>query len=194
MDSYIINVDRSLCSPDCACRLTNRGIFQQNPNTTSAFSTWTLTDQVFGATAFQNCSSAVQANTLAASISQNPLFPADTFQPSSFHDYMSRIEREFKCVGWCNVIYLTPASTTPITLSKYLFSDINRGIPENVGCIQILMHWLPGYLLAWGSVAMVLFGIEIVLFALAAMLAASRKKEGGHDVVHHERIEVIERQ
>ncbi len=92
------------------------------------------------------------------------------------------------------MIYLTPASTTPITLSKYLFSDINRGIPENVGCIQILMHWLPGYLLAWGSVAMVLFGIEIVLFALAAMLAASRKKEGGHDVVHHERIEVIERQ
>ena len=57
-----------------------------------------------------------------------------------------------------------------------------------------MMHWLPGYLLAWGSVAMVLTGIEMVLFALALMLASSRKKEGSHDVVHHERIEVIERQ
>ena len=56
------------------------------------------------------------------------------------------------------------------------------------------MDWLPGYLLAWGSVAMVLAGIEMVLFALALMLGASRKSEGGHDVVHHERIEVIERQ
>jgi hypothetical protein len=55
------------------------------------------------------------------------------------------------------------------------------------------MHWLPGYLLAWGSVAMVLTGIQVVLFTLALMLAASTKKEGGHDVVHHERIEVIER-
>ena len=57
-----------------------------------------------------------------------------------------------------------------------------------------MMSWLPGYLLAWGSVAMVLFGIELVLFALALMLAASRKSEGGHDVIHHERVEVVERQ
>jgi hypothetical protein len=75
---------------------------------------------------------------------------------------------------------------------NYLF--FNRGVPQYVGCIQRLMHWLPGYLLAWGSVAMVLAGIQLVLFALALMLAASRKSEGGHDVVHHERIEVIERQ
>jgi hypothetical protein len=126
MDTYLINVDRSLCSPDCPCKIENKGIFQQNPNTTAAFSTWTMTSQVFGATSFQNCSSAVQANTLSASIAQNPLFPSDTFQPQNFHDYMSRIEREFNCVGWCNVVYLTPASTSPITLSKYLFTDINR--------------------------------------------------------------------
>ena len=41
---------------------------------------------------------------------------------------------------------------------------------------------------------MVLFGIQIVLLALAIMLAASRKGEATHEVVHHERVEVIERQ
>jgi hypothetical protein len=56
------------------------------------------------------------------------------------------------------------------------------------------MHWLPGYLLAWGSVAMILVGIEIVLFGLALKLGSSRKSEGAHDVIHHERVEVIERQ
>ncbi len=126
MDTYMINVDRSLCSPDCPCNIQDKSAFQKNPNTTSSYSTWTLTNQVYGATAFQNCSSAVQANTLAATISQNPQFPINSFRPNNFHDYMARVEREFNCVGWCNVVYLTSTSTTPITFSKYLFSDINR--------------------------------------------------------------------
>jgi hypothetical protein len=68
-------------------------------------------------------------------------------------------------------------------------------VPQRIGCIEQLINWLPSYLLAWGSVAIVMSGIEIVLFALAIMLAASKKKEvGGHDIIHHERIDVVERQ
>jgi hypothetical protein len=126
MDTYLINADRALCSPDCPCRLTNRAPFEGNPNTTAAFSSWTFTDQVFGATAFQNCSSAVQANVLGATAAQNPLFPVDTFNSAEFANYMNRIETQFSCTGWCNVVYLSSASTTPIIFSKYLFSNINR--------------------------------------------------------------------
>jgi hypothetical protein len=126
MDTYLINVDRALCSVDCPCRITNRPAFELNPNATSAFATWTLSDQVFAATAFQNCSAAVQSNVLTATVQQNPYFPADKFNPFEFANYMSRIEREFNCAGWCNIIYLTPSASVPITFSKYLFSDINR--------------------------------------------------------------------
>jgi hypothetical protein len=126
MDTYLINVDRALCSVDCPCKITNRSPFTLNPNTTTAFSTWTLSDQAFAATAFQNCSGAVQANVLSATSQQNPLFPAEEFDANEFANYMGRIEKEFNCVGWCNVVYLSPSVAVPITFSKYLFSDINR--------------------------------------------------------------------
>lgn len=126
MDTYLINVDRALCSVECPCRITNRAIYEINPNTTAAFSSWTLSDQAFAATAFQNCSAGVQANVLAATTAQNRLFPVDDFRAQEFANYMSRVEREFNCVGWCNVVYLTSAAATPITFSKYLFSDLNR--------------------------------------------------------------------
>jgi hypothetical protein len=68
-------------------------------------------------------------------------------------------------------------------------------VPNRIGCIDQLISWLPSYLLAWGSVALVMVGIQIILLALAIMLSGTRKKEvGGHEVVHHERIEVVERQ
>jgi len=56
------------------------------------------------------------------------------------------------------------------------------------------MDWLPSFILAWGSVAMIIFGLQLLLFLLALLLSLSKKEEGGHDVIHHERIEVVERQ
>jgi hypothetical protein len=126
MDTYLINVDRALCSVDCPCKITNKKPFELNNNSTTAYSTWTISDQVFAATAFQNCSAAVQANVLTATAAQNPSFPINQFNYFEFADYMSRIEREFNCVGWCNVVYTSNVATVPITFSKYLFSDINR--------------------------------------------------------------------
>jgi len=41
---------------------------------------------------------------------------------------------------------------------------------------------------------MVVFGLQLLLFLLALALSMSKKGEGGHDVIHHERIEVVERQ
>jgi len=129
MDTYLINVDRALCSVDCPCRLTTsaRAAFELNPNATTAYSTWTLSDKQYAATAFPNCSAAVQANVLSET-SNNQLFPIDDFNPWEFANYMGRIEREFNCVGWCNVRYQTTGSSKTITFSKYLFSDINRYI------------------------------------------------------------------
>jgi hypothetical protein len=126
MDSYLINVDRALCSVDCPCKIKNKADFEFNPNATAAYSTWSLSTQVFAATAFQNCSNVVLSNVLTATTTQNPSFPIDSFNSLEFADYMSRIEMEFNCVGWCSVKYISSGSSTPTTFSKYLFSDINR--------------------------------------------------------------------
>jgi hypothetical protein len=41
---------------------------------------------------------------------------------------------------------------------------------------------------------MVTFGLLLLLLLLGILLSTSKKGEGGHDVIHHERIEVVERQ
>ncbi len=129
MDDYLVSVDRALCSQECPCRLDNPDEFRNNPNTVNAYNTWSILAENYAATAFQNCSSSVQANTLSRVLNtantSGRYFP-DSFDPSAFALYMQKIEREFMCTGWCKIIYYVPPTNTQITFSKYLFSDINR--------------------------------------------------------------------
>jgi len=126
IDTYIMFADASMCSSECPCNLSNTIPWETDPRFSTIARSWNV-DRLDGATAFQNCSMAVQRSVYTRSASTNPNFdPNQTFNPTNFASYMGRIERHFNCAGWCNVAYINPVTNQPTTISRYLFSDVNR--------------------------------------------------------------------
>ena len=78
-----------------------------------------------------------------------------------FQDYMANVENEFKCSGWCNVTYTNTNTNTRMVMFKYLYTNVNRGPPRYLGCLNSVIEWLPPYLNGFGSVTMVLAGFQV---------------------------------
>jgi len=126
IDTYIFFADAALCSTECPCNIGNRVAWETVPDFASTVRTWSI-DTLDGATAFQNCSMAVQRSVYTRSAESNVYFdPQGTFNPVNFWSYMGRIERQFNCVGWCGLRYLNPVTGAATPLTKYIFSDVNR--------------------------------------------------------------------
>ena len=84
------------------------------------------------------------------------------FNMKKFRSYWKRIENKFQCTGFCNTVYLADDNTKFRKMSKYLFNDIDNGIPKYSGCMIEIMKYLKNYLISFGSLALgmgVLFGI-----------------------------------
>jgi hypothetical protein len=52
-----------------------------------------------------------------------------------------------------------------------------RGVPENIGCLKEIAVWLPPYLNAFGSIAIVATALQAIVFALALSLCCSKEKK-----------------
>jgi hypothetical protein len=127
MDAYLINVDQMLCSPECPCFITNRAAFTNNPQAAPFYNQWTLTNDAYGATAFQNCTTTVRNSAYSNAVVMDSEFdPNGDFDPIRFAEYMARIENKFECSGWCKVNYINRVTGQEMFMSKYLFTDINR--------------------------------------------------------------------
>ncbi len=126
IDAYMQRVDEALCSNDCPCSFTNTIPFTSNSTVVPYFDSWTK-DPTFGSIAFQNCSTQTLLNTYSKAVKDEPLFdPKKNFDGQKFARYMSNVENEFKCTGWCNVTYFDNTRNRSMTMYKYLFTDINR--------------------------------------------------------------------
>jgi hypothetical protein len=164
IDSYLQRVDQSLCSPACPCYFTNVTGFVNNATIAPYFNQWTKTNVQPANIAFQNCSSQVQISTYTAARASDSYFdPNNEFNSGNFFKYMNDVEVDFKCSGWCNVTYLNTNTNSQTVMFKYLFSDVNMGPPKRLGCLNSLIEWLPPYLMAYGSVTMVLVGFQVII-------------------------------
>ena len=70
-------------------------------------------------------------------------------------------------------------------MAKYLFTDINRGPPRYIGCLNEVIQWLPGYLQAFGSMTMLLLGLQIVMLAMLICQYVAREKDHEKQIPHH---------
>ena len=112
------------------------------------------------------------------------------FEPKIFNRFWEHIENKFDCTGFCSTVYqrdggfsnpLDKFDEAPlqIPMFKYLFSDINRGIPKHRGCMKPIMDWLPKMLISFGSFALFAALVQFALFCLSiSLLGAS----GAEDV------------
>lgn len=162
IDGYLQQVDMALCSPVCPCLFVNTTGFVNNETVAPYYNNWSKAAVAPGNVAFQNCSAQVQNAVYTNAARSDALFDPDkTFNAPAFMDYMGRVENEFRCSGWCNVTYYNPSLQTTVPMFKYLFTDVNRGPPVFMGCLNSLINWLPAYLKAFGSVTMVLVGLQV---------------------------------
>lgn len=126
VDAYLQRADQALCSRDCPCLITNTNAFTSNSTVIPYYNAWNKS-ATFGSVAFQNCSTQTQYNTYAQAVLDDALFdPKKNFDTQRFARYMSNVEREFQCTGWCNVTYYDTTLNRNMIMYKYLFSDINR--------------------------------------------------------------------
>ena len=65
-------------------------------------------------------------------------------------------------------------------MSKYLFSDVNKGVVRNRGCMHRLIDWLPKVINTFGSVLLIIGVILIFVFAFAVSLLCDCTIEGSN--------------
>jgi hypothetical protein len=165
IDLYLQKVDQYLCSNDCPCYFTNTTGFVGTPQISPFYNAWVKSNVPPGNTAFQNCTGAVQKRAYQEAAAGDAYFdPEGTFNQERFSNYMANVETDFQCAGWCNVTYVNPNTGGLMVMFKYLFTDINRGPPVNLGCLDSVIQWLPPYLQAFGSVTMVIGAFQVRLF------------------------------
>jgi len=186
IDSYLQQVDQNFCGPNCPCFISNSTAFSNNATVAPFYDNWSKSNVAPGNTAFQNCSAQVQTSTYNVAAQNDALFdPQQNFDPINFGNYMQKVENKFQCTGWCNVTYFNTNSNTNTAMFKYNFNNINSGPVQNLGCLNSLMNWLPPYLMAFGSVTMVLAGFQIIVFALSICQCLARDKDHEHQIPHH---------
>jgi hypothetical protein len=163
IDSYLQRVDQSLCSNTCPCYFTNITDFVNNSTLAPYYGQWVKSiTPAGGVVSFLNCSQAVQNNAIANARASDVYFdPAGDFKADRFYNYMGNVEIDFECSGWCNVTYQNTQTGNTMVMFKYMFSDINRGVPKRLGCLNSVIEWLPPYLNAFGAMTLLIVGFQV---------------------------------
>lgn len=172
VDNYMYSVDSLLCSESCPCYLGERSTLHYSTNSSTApyYNMWEISQNPGDASRFQDCPKKVQGLAKAEYYSTNAYFN-HTFKPDKFNSYFAKVEKYFKCTGFCGTTYFNGKTGTNQKIVKYLFSDISEeSIPEHFGCIDIIVGWLRQTLNAFAALGCILFVIEIILLIVAILL------------------------
>lgn len=98
---------------------------------------------------------------------------------NDFMTFWGRIEKKFDCNGWCESSYTGEDGKYHI-MTKYLFSDVNKGVVRNRGCMHRLIDWLPKVINTFGSVLLIIGVILIFVFAMGVSLLCDCTVEGSN--------------
>lgn len=187
IDSYFLYADSLLCSNQCQC------IFKENvkneylnniysPGAYSTLQSWIYTSKKFNDEEtfnfWDNCSFEVKEE------ARNRYLETQTslnhrINYNNFAKYWKKIEEKFKCTGWCQTNYIDPYTLQEKQMLKYIFSDINNGLPEYPGCINRLTNWLPSMVGATGACLIVCAFIQSIsiIFLIKIYLNNSNNDE-----------------
>ncbi len=177
IDKYMALVDENLCSQNCPCDITQISMFSHLP----IFQDWTLKplSRVYN---FQSCPFVTRNATLDASnatdfslsFNANYRNQSDSYDEQQFFDTWKYLENRYKCSGFCNTTYINSKNKI-VTMYKYLFSDINYGIPQNKdGCYKAIVNYTASYFSSYGSYILIIsIFMLLILINLFSYLCSS---------------------
>ena len=173
IDNYFIYADSLLCSEQCKCKFSEniKDLYLNNiysPGSYSTFNSWNIIYKKITEKGYfnfwDNCSISVKEEVRNRYLeSKNSLSYRINYE--NFAKYWKNIEEKFNCTGWCQTNYIDPYTLKEKKMLKFIFSDINYGIPKYPGCINRLTNWLPSMVGATGGCLIVCAFVEsIVVF------------------------------
>lgn len=190
-DSYLSEVDIILCSKDCVCSLYNKNLFTQEQiyresksssdyeangdySIDKSLSIWVYENNSINPISFTNCTDQAQDKARNEFL-DNTTSDMNKDDIKDFESWYSLLEGFFNCVGICETKYRDDGENRRI--NKYLFTDINRGVPEYYGCVYSLAEWVPDKLLAFGLASVGVFLIEIFIIWMTCTILFKQEEE-----------------
>lgn len=154
IDRYLQFADSLHCSPQCPCYMTDatRKKFQTNSKALEMYNIWEVYTKNYGDNgrdktyefSLDDCPQDIKDEIVTRYIEDKSSL-GKWIKPEVFATYWSRIEEKFNCAGWCVTTYVDKYSMQEKTMYKYVFSDINRGVVTNLGCLHQIVDWIPVY-------------------------------------------------
>jgi len=185
VDKVIVSVDKGLCSSNCNCNLTNFQPFIQNTTIATSDYIWWQPYAAGLANKYQDCDQTFKNTSMTQVINNNPNeFNNSYFDPELFFSSFAKIETHFNCTGWCQTYYQDDFGNTR-HMWRYLFTNINNGIPINIGCNVVFLKWVSGLLNTFGAVIIIGVSVMIIIWVLALSLSCCPGND--NDNVHHDK-------
>ena len=150
LDSLMIQADQMLCSEDCVCKIKQMRDFELKVDQVT-LNQWNV-NNLHGAINSQSCEIKQITDFLLmkGNISEKDLFfyldkdRNESFDYRKFSDFWGYVEETFECSGFCVNSYLNNIGVRT-NLAKYLFTDVNLGVPKTHGCYEPLKSWVNQY-------------------------------------------------
>ena len=188
VDTYLQVVDQYFCGKNCPCFFgpTLTKLYTANSTTAPYYHIWEkqeFNDDNIKRKNIDYCIDSIDPNSKDAKSEKEELYKKlkekylsrnayfnHTFNVEKFHKYYKKIEKRFKCTGFCSITYFNDETNTNQKIVKYLFSDMSKEIPEHFGCIGAIMDWFRKTLIAYGIICCLLFLVLLILFIIGILL------------------------
>ena len=166
VDIYLQSVDETLCSIHCPCYFnrTTTMKYLYNPNTNYYYNNWHVRNVSIDALRIQDCNKSARKQSYNNYLMRNA-YSNYTLNTFWFDRYFDKVERYFKCTGFCGLTYYNENLRTNGKIVKYLFSDLSN-VPENFGCLDSFIHWLQRMMNSVGSFFVFIFVLQIILCSI----------------------------
>ena len=192
VDIYLQSVDETLCSIDCPCYFnrTTTMKYLNNPNTNYYYNNWYVRNVSIDALRIQDCNKSSRKKSYNNYLMRNAYYNY-TLNTYWFDWYFSKVEKYFKCTGFCGLTYYNENLRTNGKILKYLFSDLSN-VPDNFGCLDSFIHWLQRMMNAVGSFFVFIFVFQIILCAIILCMIVKGDNYNFDDVSNGDIEEKIE--
>jgi len=166
VDSFLIQADQTLCSTGCPCFINQNVQPQFTAYNAKTYLLWVQSPT--GVFNFTSCSNATQqsAYTNAQNTYASSYNTTTNFSMSGLASAWSAFESDFNCTGFCQTNY-TDSNGVTRQMMKFLFTNINNGVPQNIGCFNQILNWISKFTQAYGGIALTIAIFLFFLFILS---------------------------
>jgi hypothetical protein len=184
IDIYLMYVNSLFCGANCKCKISNDSSIIEN-----IF----LNDEIYkefknddnreknDIVKFQDCDKLIR-NEARNRYLEHPKaakYPIDT---EKFQKYFKKLEKRFKCTGWCKTAYKDPYTLDNRYIVKYLFSDVvENGLPHHIGCMNKISSWLPHYVMTIGIFMLIASFFETICLLISTLLLGNNEDNNYND-------------